>query len=109
MSPDGHGGWTHTTLADLDGTEGSQASLAMDAAGSLYGTTFGNGAQQKGNVFKLTKNGGTWTYTSLHDFTGGSDGAYPFSSVVIDAQGNLYGTASSGGAHGLGVVWKIAQ
>ena len=109
MSPDGHGGWIHTTLADLDGTEGPQDSLAMDSAGNLYGTTFGNGAFQKGNVFKLTNHNGTWTYTSLHDFTGGSDGSFPFSNVVIDAQGNLYGTASAGGDHFQGVVWKIAQ
>jgi uncharacterized repeat protein (TIGR03803 family) len=107
MSPDGQGGWIHTTLVDLDGTEGPQEALTIDSAGNLYGTTFGNGAFQKGNVFKLTKNGNTYTYSSLHDFTGGTDGGFPFSSVAIDAQGNLYGTASSGGDHFLGVVWRI--
>ena len=114
MSPDGHGGWVHTTLAELPGgnpyqSPGPQDSLTMDSAGNLYGTAILNGAFHKGNVFKLTNNGGSWTYTSLYDFTGGSDGFLPFSNVVIDAQGNLYGTAAQGGAHGEGVVWKIVQ
>jgi uncharacterized repeat protein (TIGR03803 family) len=37
----------------------------------------------------------------------GSDGQYPHSSVLRDANGNLYGTASYGGAYGNGVVWEI--
>ncbi len=112
MSPDGHGGWIHTTLAELPGgnpyeSPGPQDALTMDSAGNLYGTTLLNAAFNKGNVFKLTNNGGSWTYTSLYDFTGGNDGSLPFSNVVIDAQGNLYGTAAQGGANGQGVVWKI--
>ena len=59
-------------------------------------------------MFKLTPSNGGWTYTSLHDFTNGSDGSYPYSNLVFDARGNLYGTASAGGANGLGVVFKIA-
>jgi uncharacterized repeat protein (TIGR03803 family) len=79
----------------------------MDQAGNLYGTTYGNGAYCYGSVFKLSPSkGGQWTYTSLHDFTGGSDGASPGGNVIIDASGNLYGTAYIGGANGLGVVWE---
>ncbi len=107
MSPAGGGGWTHTTLYDLAGMEGPQDNLALDANGNLYGTAFGNGAFQKGCVFKLTPVNGGWVYTDLHDFTGGDDGEFPFSNVVIDAQGNLYGTASAGGTNFAGVVWKI--
>ena len=44
---------------------------------------------------------------SRYDFTGGRDGAAPDGSIVFDAQGNLYGAAKTGGAHGLGVVWEI--
>ena len=80
--------------------------------GSIYGTTKCAGAFGYGNVFELTPSGGGWSYTSLHDFTGGSDGAYPVSNVVFDASGNLYGTASGGGSSanctgGCGVVWEI--
>jgi uncharacterized repeat protein (TIGR03803 family) len=81
--------------------------------GNLYGTTYCDGAYNLGNVFKLTHLGGGWTYTSLHDFTGGSDGAKPVSNVILDGSGNLYGTASGGGnpncdsGYGCGVVWEI--
>jgi uncharacterized repeat protein (TIGR03803 family) len=82
----------------------------MDSAGNLYGTTGCSGAYTAGTVFKLTPSDGSWTYTSLHDFTGGSDGASPWSNVVFDPNGNLYGTASGGGdlICGCGVVWEIA-
>jgi uncharacterized repeat protein (TIGR03803 family) len=79
----------------------------MDAAGNLYGTTYRDGAGQDGSVFKLAPGNGGWTYTDLHDFMGGSDGAFPISNVALDAAGNLYGTASAGGANGYGVVWEI--
>jgi hypothetical protein len=46
-------------------------------------------------------------YTSLYDFAGGADGAYPVSSVAIDTDGTLYGTAANGGFEGHGVVWMI--
>ncbi len=86
---------------------GPFGSLIMDAAGSLYGTTVGDGAIGQGSVFKLTPSGGSWTYTSLHDFTGGSDGAQPYCSVVFDPDGNLYGTTWYGGTYYAGVVWEI--
>ncbi len=80
----------------------------MDGAGNLYGTTFCDGANGVGNVFELTPSGNSWTYTSLHDFTFGSDGELPNSNVVIDANGNLYGTTmQEGGELGYGVVWEI--
>ena len=50
---------------------------------------------------------GTWTYTDLHDFTGGSDGRYPAGSIAFDPAGNLYGTTTGGGAIGYGVVFEI--
>jgi len=87
--------------------DGPYSSLTMDAAGNLYGTTIADGAFGHGAVFKLTPSGGGWTYTSLHDFTGGSDGEYPVSSVIFDSNGNLYGTAAGGGSGARGVIWEI--
>jgi hypothetical protein len=87
---------------------GPQASLFMDSSGNIFGTTTQDGAYAYGNVFKLTPQAVGWTYTSLHDFTGGNDGAIPYSSVLEDANGNLFGTAAEGGAYGKGVVWEIA-
>ena len=52
---------------------------------------------------KLAHSNGTWVYSSLHDFTGQSDGRSAYGDVVLDANGNLYGTPSSGGSQGLAV------
>ena len=43
----------------------------------------------------------------LYSFTGGTDGAHPQAALVFDTQGNLYGTTASGGANGLGTVFKL--
>jgi uncharacterized repeat protein (TIGR03803 family) len=108
------GSWSLSSLYSFSGNGGSVASLVMDAAGNLYGTTEQDGTHGYGSVFKLTPASGGWTYSSLHDFTGGTDGGYPASNVVFDRNGNLYGTASSGGLSGCGsglagcgVVWEI--
>lgn len=111
-----NGGWGFSVLYSFAGVccndGGPRATLVMDAAGNLYGSTFGDGAYGLGSVFKLTPGASGWSHTSLHDFTGGDDGANPYSNVVFDASGNLYGTASAGGSSGVcsggcGVVWEI--
>jgi uncharacterized repeat protein (TIGR03803 family) len=110
------GNWQLNVLWSLLGNGyGTFANLTMDAAGNLYGTGYKNGAHGYGYVFKLTSSSGGWTFTDLHDFTGGSDGSYPTGNVSLDANGNLYGTTSSGGNQvcdiyevvGCGVVWEI--
>ena len=106
LSPSG-GGWNYSVLTSLTGSGGPVASLTMDAAGKLYGTTFFDGSAGYGSVFELTPSGGNWIYTDLHDFTGGTDGGYPGGGVTLDASGNLYGTAVLGGANGFGDVWQI--
>jgi len=121
LTPAGGGNWTFHLLYSLtyNGTfdfliYGATGTLAIDSGGALYGTTVMDGANGAGSVFKLTPHNGSWTYTSLHDFTGGSDGGNPFGNVVLDSAGNVYGTAgvsSGGGCGGLGcgVVWEITQ
>ena len=98
---------------------GPMAPISIDASGNLYGTTWGDGEAGVGNIFKLTPSQGQWIYTSLHDFTDGDDGGFAASNVVIDAQGNLFGTSSAGGSTGdrcndgvhvgCGVIWEIAH
>jgi uncharacterized repeat protein (TIGR03803 family) len=55
---------------------------------------------------------GMWIETVLHHFTGGSDGAYPASTVLLDAHGNVYGTTFGGGIYhcefGCGVAFKLS-
>jgi uncharacterized repeat protein (TIGR03803 family) len=94
--------WTLSVLYSFTGNWGPVANLTMDAAGNLYGTTSQGGAYGYGAIFKLTQSNHSWTYTSLHDFTGGSDGAWPLGSVIFDARGNLYSTAQGGGLRGHG-------
>ena len=108
LSPSG-GGWSYDVLYGLTGGIGlgPYDKLVMDSAGNLYGTTFGDGRYGRGSVFKLTSSFGGWTYETLHDFTGGTDGSNPMSSLVLDSEGNLYGTASAGGSSGNGVVFQI--
>ncbi len=77
-----------------------KASL-IDVNGTLYGTTeyggSGTGCQYGcGTVFSISASG---TENILHDFTGGSDGAYPVAALT-DVDGTLYGTTSSGGSAG---------
>src|SRR5215831_382093 len=88
----------------------------LDAAGNLYGTTFGGGADDSGVVFKLSPNpDGTWTESVLYSFTV-FDGACPLAGVILDTAGNLYGTTTSGGyatsdnsvGIGCGVVFKLS-
>jgi uncharacterized repeat protein (TIGR03803 family) len=106
----GSGGWSFSTLFAFYGSyqSGPEDKLVMDDSGTLYGTTYEDGSYGLGSVFKLTLSNGRWIYTSLHDFAGPpNDGANPITNVVFDAGGNLYGTTSSGGTYGLGVVWEL--
>jgi uncharacterized repeat protein (TIGR03803 family) len=121
LSPS-NGGWTFTVISSLVGGQnsgGPRASLTLDRAGNLYGTTSQDGAFQCGNVFKLMPSNGHWTYTDLYDFTCGNDGGYVFGGVALDGNGNLFGTTLYYGASGdnycgsdyaptgCGVVWEI--
>jgi len=89
---------------------GPDSPFIMDTAGNLYGTT-GRGGDLScgisigcGVVFKLDPSG---IETVLHTFTGGADGSGPEAGLLRDAEGNLYGNASEGGAFGYGVVFKL--
>lgn len=116
LTPSG-GTWDFSTLYGLPqgngGSVGPYGTLVMDAAGNLYGTTLTDGAYGNGSVFKLTPSNGGWIYTDLHDFTDHADGGQPYGTLVLDANGNIYGTAFSGGNFecqgdfGCGVVFEI--
>ncbi len=108
LSPSGST-WTFKLLYSFSGNGqcGPADTLSMNGAGNLYGTTYCAGIYNNGSVFKLSNTETGWVYTSLHDFTGGSDGGSPYSAVTFDTDGALYGTASGGGTFGQGVVWMI--
>ena len=110
LSP-GSSGWTLQTLTSFTRQPGELAggpvaTPIMDAAGNIYAATYGDGAYGLGSVVKLHRSNGGYTTISLHDFTG-PDGLYPRSNLVLDANGNIYGMAASGGANGRGTVFEI--
>jgi len=80
------------------------ANLARDTAGNLYGTTYMGGSALSGTVFKVDTSN---QETVLYNFTGGADGQYPFAGVIIDSQGNLYGTTIFGGTSSDGVAFEL--
>jgi uncharacterized repeat protein (TIGR03803 family) len=107
------GNWTFTLPYSFQrGTRGigPASGLAIDATGNLYGTAAYEGAYGYGLVFELSPHSdGSWTFTDLHDFTGGVDGRYPLGSITFDSVGNLYSTTFEGGAYGGGVVFEITR
>jgi len=106
----GSSGWTESVLyAFAGGADGLSPydGLAFDAKGNLYGTTYGGGASAAGTVFNLTPASGGWTESVIHSFGGGNDGKNPFGDVIVDAAGNLYGTAFQGDTGGYGIVFEL--
>jgi uncharacterized repeat protein (TIGR03803 family) len=83
--------------------------LTQDAAGNMYGVTYGGGSTSAayGTVFKITAGG---VESVLHNFCQSEncmDGARPLGQLVLDDSGNLYGTTILGGTHDAGVVFKV--
>lgn len=111
VSPNGSGGWTQTVLYSFtggaDGANPADADVIFDKAGNLYGTTAGGGAKNLGVVFELSPSSGGWTETVLHSFAGGLDWNNPYSGLLFDQAGNLYGTTYGGGPYGDGTVFQL--
>ena len=103
MTPSG-GSWDLQIIHDGGQLVGTN--LTFDAAGNLYGvrTTDRN---DNGEAFEMSLTDGSWTYTLLHTFSSGDQGAAPYDGMVMDANGNLWGTASIGGSHSYGLVYEI--
>ncbi len=82
------------------------AGVIQDSAGTLYGTTNAGGVFDDGTVYKLEASG---VLTVLHSFNtfDRSDGGYPFTGVIRDSTGTLYGTTLYGGAFGAGTVYQV--
>jgi uncharacterized repeat protein (TIGR03803 family) len=113
LMPVAGGSWKEATLFSFDGTNGSgfTDNAVLDALGNLYGTGYAGGAYGAGTVIELTPHSdGSWTETTLYNFTGGDDGANPRENggLVLDSAGNLYGTTQNGGRFGDGTVFELS-
>jgi uncharacterized repeat protein (TIGR03803 family) len=100
-----------TILHSFNAGDGSLpfGGLVADTAGNLYGTTTMGGVYSEGTVFELMpKPKGGWAEKVIYSFnSNGIDGTQPYSSLVFDKAGNLYGTTNSGGTYGVGTVFKL--
>jgi uncharacterized repeat protein (TIGR03803 family) len=111
LSPGSNGKWTEKVVHSFnprvkDGFTPFGA-LTIDGAGNLYGTTQRGGVGGGyGTVYQLRpgKNG-KWTEKLLFSFKAGKDGTGPWSGVIFDKAGNLFGTTSHGGADVSGCVF----
>ena len=113
LSPGSNGTWTEKIIYNFSGGAGSpspfQMSFLVDALGNLYASAQNCGTYGFGCVFELVAaTNGTWTLKTLNSFTGGNNGAFPYSpSMVFDSTGSLYGSTTEGGLHDYGVVFKL--
>jgi hypothetical protein len=123
LSPGSSNSWTfkllHTFVDDTDMDGGDPyAGVIFDAKGNLYGTTSSGGVAGSpgtgisGTVFELSPaSGGNWTEAILFSFSSSAPTGYEpyYGTLLLDAEGNLYGTTYQGSANGLndGVVFEI--
>jgi len=104
LSPDG----TFTNLHNFNGgSDGGfpYANLVQGSDGNFYGCAFNGGAYSGGDIFRITPQG---QFTNLYSFTGGSDGAFPYSALVQGSDGNLYGTTYDYGYSDYGAIFQIS-
>jgi uncharacterized repeat protein (TIGR03803 family) len=108
--------WTLKTLYNFctqdECADGSTplAGVVRDSAGNLYGTTEIGGAHNQGVVFQLSPQGKKWSYKVLHDFCYAcGDGAFPISKLILDVNGNVYGTTAAAGPNNMrGTVFRLS-
>jgi uncharacterized repeat protein (TIGR03803 family) len=101
-----------TTLVTFNGSNGENlGGLTADANGDLFGAAYGGGASNRGTVFEIQNTGTVAapvyasTPTTLVTFNG-TNGQNP-QEVIIDANGDLFGTTFKGGANGDGTVFEV--
>jgi hypothetical protein len=104
--------WNYLVLYTFPTPANASGGLTIDSQGEVVGTTAEGGSHGMGYLYKLAISGGLWTFTDLHDFDT-PDGYYANGNVVIDASGNMFGSAEGGGGSfnfcdfGCGTVWEF--
>jgi uncharacterized repeat protein (TIGR03803 family) len=94
------------SFADTDGAYPYVGLTQQPGKGNVFGTTYYGGSNGYGTVFEVNSGG---TFSTLYNFGASGDPEYIFSDVVLDTNGNLYGTGEEGGADGYGGIWKVSS
>lgn len=104
MTPSGH----VTVLHQFTGREGSMPSGPIQAQdGHYYGTTRWDGKHIQGTAYRMSPRGDVEV---LHNFPAETgDCTNPGAKLIEASDGYFYGTASSGGAHDQGCVFKMSR
>lgn len=100
------GAWKEKTIYSFQAFEITpNSSPIFDSKGNLYGSWYQEFSCYPGCgvVFELSPSGKTWQEANLFSFDGGGNGGEPMAGVILDSQGNLYGTGAEGGNN-----WGIA-
>jgi uncharacterized repeat protein (TIGR03803 family) len=106
MTPTGSSTSLYSFCLQTGCADGSDPeALILGTDGNFYGTTRSGGANNgTGTVFEITSTG---QLTTLHTFTG-TDGINPIGALLLDTNGNFYGTTWQGGKNGAGTVFSLA-
>jgi uncharacterized repeat protein (TIGR03803 family) len=104
VSTDGTGFTNVYSFAGGNDGANPQAGLIL-AGNTLYGTAYSGGSKGHGTVFAVNTDG--TGFTTLHSFTGGSDGANPKAGLILSGN-TLFGTTSAGGSSGEGTVFSLS-
>jgi len=102
--------WKENVIYEFQGAPDAAqptGGLIWDQEGNIYGTTVYGGTHGAGAVYELMKSGSSWAEKVIWSFSGGADGLRPNAEVVMDTQGNLFGTTNGGGLYNQGVVFKL--
>ncbi len=114
LTPSG-GSWTesvlHSFCSAANCTDGEEpiGGIVLDAHNNIYGVTPGGGTQNLGVAYELSLSGGSWTETILQNFCENcASGYHPQQTMILDANGNLYGNTYQGGTLAKGVAFELS-
>lgn len=106
------GKWKEVVVFAFDGSTNNRDAngyLTIDSAGNIFGTTRGDDegcTYQCGSVFRLSRSKGQWVESNVYVFDG-THGDNPNPGLILDADGNFYGTTYTGGANNFGEVFEL--
>jgi len=80
------------------------ARLIQLSDGKFYGTTQRGGVNDCGTVFRISASG---IFELIDSFVFATNGCFPGNALIQASDGNLYGTAPSGGT-GFGTIFRVA-